>query len=215
MRKFAKTAAALAFAAVMTAALTGCGGNNNSTAQSGAGNNSAGQTPNSVKSENDNSTNGDLSTELDSQIIKSKVTSADAAAKSLRESVMVWVYDNASYGGEYPSEGEVTIVCDKGKVTTTGVITDADKVEKNPKTLSQMLTEEYSTSTFRVKVYMSAGGQVSGVVYVDGETSADETELPDKDAFKAGSWKWDGKKAGVTPSGKIVGTSPQVQLAVP
>lgn len=208
MRKFARSTAALAFAAVITAALTGCGGNQNSAQQSV---NSAAQSGGAGGNIFENSTSTPL---LDTEhIIRSKVTSADSTAIRLANTVNNWILENQACGGLMPGEGEETIVFDNENVTVSGVITDADKAEMNSQTLSQRLGEEYSTETFWAKVYIGADGRVSGVVYVGGATSADGLELPGKDALAAGSWKWNGKTAGVTPSGKIVGTYPRTALA--
>lgn len=206
MRKLAKIAAAPVFAAVMTAALTGCGGNQSSSvqqsvnlaAQSGG---TGGNTP------------ADIVDDLSEHTTRSKVTSADSSAILLANTVNTWILENQSCGGLMPGEGEETIVFDNENVTVSGVITDADKAEMNSQTLSQRLGEEYSTETFWAKVYIGADGRVSGVVYVGGATSADGLELPGKDALAAGSWKWNGKTAGVSPSGKIVGTYPRTALA--
>lgn len=206
MRKFAKIAAAPVFAAVITAALTGCGGNQSSSVQQSVNlavqsGGTGGNTP------------ADIVDDLSEHTTRSKVTSADSSAILLANTVNTWILENQSCGGLMPGEGEETIVFDNENVTVSGVITDADKAEMNSQTLSQRLGEEYSTETFWAKVYIGADGRVSGVVYVGGATSADGLELPGKDALAAGSWKWNGKTAGVTPSGKIVGTYPRVQLA--
>lgn len=206
MRKLAKIAAAPVFAAVMTAALTGCGGNQSSSVQQSVNlavqsGGTGGNTP------------ADIVDDLSEHTTRSKVTSADSSAILLANTVNTWILENQSCGELMPGEGEETIVFDNENVTVSGVITDADKAEMNSQTLSQRLGEEYSTETFWAKVYIGADGRVSGVVYVGGATSADGLELPGKDALAAGSWKWNGKTAGVTPSGKIVGTYPRVQLA--
>lgn len=206
MRKFAKIAAAPVFAAVITAALTGCGGNQSSSVQQSVNlavqsGGTGGNTP------------ADIVDDLSEHTTRSKVTSADSTAIRLANTVTAWLLENQTFGGLMPGEGEETIVFDNENVTVSGVITDADKAEMNSQTLSQRLGEEYSTETFWAKVYIGADGRVSGVVYVGGATSADGLELPGKDALAAGSWKWNGKTAGVTPSGKIVGTYPRVQLA--
>lgn len=206
MRKFAKIAAAPVFAAVMTAALTGCGGNQSSSVQQSV--NSAAQSGGTG-----GNTPADIVDDLSEHTTRSKVTSADSTAIRLANTVNTWILENQSCGGLMPGEGEETIVFDNENVTVSGVITDADKAEMNSQTLSQRLGEEYSTETFWAKVYIGADGRVSGVVYVGGATSADGLELPGKDALAAGSWKWNGKTAGVSPSGKIVGTYPRVQLA--
>lgn len=206
MRKLAKIAAAPVFAAVMTAALTGCGGNQSSSVQQSV--NSAAQSGGTG-----GNTPADIVDDLSEHTTRSKVTSADSSAILLANTVNTWILENQSCGELMPGEGEETIVFDNENVTVSGVITDADKAEMNSQTLSQRLGEEYSTETFWAKVYIGADGRVSGVVYVGGATSADGLELPGKDALAAGSWKWNGKTAGVTPSGKIVGTYPRVQLA--
>lgn len=206
MRKFAKIAATPVFAAVMTAALTGCGGNQSSSVQQSV--NSAVQSGGTG-----GNTPADIVDDLSEHTTRSKVTSADSSAILLANTVNTWILENQSCGGLMPGEGEETIVFDNENVTVSGVITDADKAEMNSQTLSQRLGEEYSTETFWAKVYIGADGRVSGVVYVGGATSADGLELPSKDALAAGSWKWNGKTAGVSPSGKIVGTYPRVQLA--
>lgn len=206
MRKLAKIAAAPVFAAVMTAALTGCGGNQSSSVQQSV--NSAAQSGGTG-----GNTPADIVDDLSEHTTRSKVTSADSSAILLANTVNTWILENQSCGGLMPGEGEETIVFDNENVTVSGVITDADKAEMNSQTLSQRLGEEYSTETFWAKVYIGADGRVSGVVYVGGATSADGLELPGKDALAAGKWKWNGKTAGVSPSGKIVGTYPRVQLA--
>lgn len=214
MRKFARSMAALAFAAVTTAALTGCGGNQNSAQQSV---NSAAQNTPSNGGTGGNSSAGNSSAPIFSteHIVRSKVTSADSSAMSLANTVNTWIMDNQTAGGRMPGEGEGTIIFDNGNVTLSGVITDADttKYTSNFETLSERLKTDFPSTTAYAKLYTDDGGKVCACVFVKGETTIDESDIPDKDALSAGKWKWNGKTAGVSPSGKIVGTYPRVQLA--
>lgn len=209
MRKFARSMAALAFAAVTTAALTGCGGNQNSAQQSV--NSAAQNTPSNGgtggNSSAENSAAPFFSTE---HIIRSKVTSADSSAMSLVNTVNTWIMDNQTAGGRMPGEGEDTIIFDNGNVTLSGVITDADttKYTSNFETLSERLKTDFPSTTAYVKIYINGSGNAYACVFVEGETKADESDIPGKDDLGKG-WKWDGKIAGVSPSGKIVGTYPR------
>ncbi len=208
MRKFARSMAALAFAAVTTAALTGCGGEQSSTAQQPS---SAGQS--SVAGGNFSAENSAASFFSTEHIIRSKVTSADSSAMSVANTVKTWIMDNQTAGGRMPGEGEGTIIFDNGNVTLSGVITDADKTKytSNFETLSERLKTDFPSTTAYVKIYINGSGNAYACVFVEGETKADESDIPGKDDLGKG-WKWDGKTAGVSPSGKIVGTYPRTAL---
>lgn len=209
MRKFAKIAAAPVFAAVMTAALTGCGGNQSSSVQQSV--NSAAQSGGTG-----GNTPADIVDDLSEHTTRSKVTSADSTAIRLANTVTAWLLENQTFGGSMPGEGESAVIFDNGNVTLSGVVTDADttKLPSNFETLSERVKNDFSDiKTAYAKLYTDGGGKVCACVFVKGETTIDESDIPDKDALAAGSWKWNGKTAGVTPSGKIVGTYPRVQLA--
>lgn len=208
MRKFARSTASLAFAAVTTAALTGCGGEQSSTAQQPS---SAGQS--SVAGGNFSAENSAASFFSTEHIIRSKVTSADSSAMSVANTVNTWIMDNQTAGGRMPGEGEGTIIFDNGNVTLSGVITDADKTKytSNFETLSERLKTDFPSTTAYVKIYINGSGNAYACVFVEGETKADESDIPSKDDLGKG-WKWDGKTAGVSPSGKIVGTYPRTAL---
>lgn len=211
MRKFAKSTAALALAAVMTTALTGCGGDQSSTAQQ-----SGSAVQNSVAGRNSSAENTSAPLLDMEDILRSKITSADSTAMSLANTVNTWLLDNMTFGGLVPGEGEDTVVFDNGNVTVSGVVTDADtkKLTSGFETLSEKLKTDFSyIKTAYVKLYINGSGNVYACVFVEEETDVDKSDIPDKDALSAGEWKWDGKTAGVSPSGKIVGTYPRTALA--
>ncbi len=76
------------------------------------------------------------------------------------------------------------IILNNGDTTITGVIKDSDKAEAMQRTLSEMFNKDYPTGIGFAKVQINENG----------------------------SWIWNGKTAGVSPSGYIVGTSPKVML---
>lgn len=214
MIKYAKTAAALTLAAVLTAALTGCGGNQGSPSQSlsSAAQNTSSNGGTGGNFSAENSAASFFSTE---HIIRSKVTSADSSAMSVANTVNTWIMDNQTAGGRMPGEGEDTIIFDNGNVTVSGVVTDADttKLTSGFETLSERLKKDFSyIKTAYVKIYINGSGIAYACVFAEGETQADESDIPGRDDLGKG-WKWDGKTAGVSPSGKIVGTYPRTALA--
>lgn len=202
MKKSAKRAAALALAVVMTAALTGCDGDRNSSAQSGADANSSADASDGLLGE------------TAEHVTRSKVTSADSSAMLLANTVTTWLFDNQSLGGSMPGEGESTVIFDNGNVTLSGVVMDAGETAFSFETLSERLKSDFSEiKTACVKLYTDGSGKVCGCVFVNGETNVGGSDIPGKDALAAGQWKWDGKTAGVSPSGKIVGTYPRTALS--
>lgn len=113
-----------------------------------------------------------------------------------------------------PGEGESTVIFDNGNVTVSGVAANAGETTFSFETLSERLKSDFSDiKTAYAKLYTDGSGKVCACVFVDGETNVNGSDIPDKDALAAGQWKWDGKTAGVSPSGKIVGTYPRSALA--
>lgn len=177
---------------------------------------------------------------LSSQITKSKVTSADSTAKSLKESVETWLSDYVTCGGDELSGCDIQIVDTKGKVaiTYTGVSGRAEatatfptneteatnastytppegsKAKKQAESLGMKIATEYSTATFAAIVMVNQSGNTEYCWYCDGAETADVATLKSLltyAEFGTGDLEWkSAKKEGVTTTGKIVGTYPKL-----
>ncbi len=144
---------------------------------------------------------------------KSNVTSADSDAKTVMYAVNLWIVDNMNNGGNAPAEGTVKISWSGGEVSVSGAITDADKANNTPQTLTEHLKENFrGLMDGYAEVYLNADGKAFAAIYALDASSLDSAEHPALSDFEKGSWKWNGKTAGISPSGNIVGTAPKVVL---
>ena len=141
------------------------------------------------------------------------MTSADSDAKTVMYAVNLWIVDNMNNGGKAFSEGTVKISWKNGEVSVSGAITDADKSNNTPQTLTEHLKENFrGLMDGYAEVYLNADGKAFAAIYGLDVSSLDSAEHPAISDFEKGSWKWNGKTAGVSPNGHIVGTSPKVML---
>lgn len=202
----------LAVAAALVAAaitLTACGDKNVSEPQP----QSQQQVQNSqIAGGNPANPAGNLITELDEQVIKSKVTSADATARSFVDVVNTYIADCMIAGGKQWEGGAIEISVTDGEWAISGYDVSAHKPDKMSEELLDILKTDFMIfKAAFTKVYLNEDGKAYAAVYSpDGKL--DDTEYPDEAAFKNQKWKWDGKTVGVTPKGNILGTFPHLFL---
>lgn len=206
MKTFGRLAVAVALVAAAIS-LTACGENAPEPKQSQQ------QVQNSQIAEG-NSANpaGNLITELDEQIIKSKVTSADSTAKCFIDTVQAYVAECVANGGKPWKSGAIEISVTDGEWTVSGYDIGAYKPDNVREELPDILKDNFSDlKTAFTKVYLNEDGRAYAAVYSpDGKP--DDSEYPDEAAFENIKWKWDGKTVGVTPKGNILGTYPHLFL---
>lgn len=196
MKKFGKLAAVCALTAAF-AVLTACGGKN-------------GPTPQQNQQQVQNTEN--LITELDEQIIKSKVTSADSTAQSFIVTVRTYIADCMTYSGMKWESGTIDILVTDGEWTLSGYDVGAYKPDNMREELLDILREDFiDLKTAFAKVYLNEDGKAYAAIFSP-SGKLDDSEYPDETAFENEKWKWDGKTVGVTPKGNILGTCPRLFL---
>lgn len=164
---------------------------------------------------------------LASQIAKSKVTSADSAAKEIIKTVNGWIASCVASGGNERMPEDIVISMDKGSATITGGSVTSTKGGSGNTlndwelkdisgciSLAERLGTDYSSRTFTAKVFINSSGYAVYCWYVSDDKSF-SGDAPVGTDFEAGYYdKWkSNKKEGVTPSGHIVGTSPKLFYA--
>lgn len=215
MKKFGKLAAVCALTAAF-AVLTACGGENvpaplpQSQQQVQNSQIAGGNTANSAEN---------LITELDEQIIKSKVTSADSTAKAFIDTVNVYISAGVILGGKNWESGTIKISVKNGKWTSSGYNADAyNKPDKPgmPDIKWETLLERFQMDFPEIKnsyaeIHINEDGKAYAAIFSP-SGKLDDSEYPDETAFENEKWKWDGKTVGVTPKGNILGTCPRLFL---
>lgn len=154
-----------------------------------------------------------IAVEMDGQIVKSKVTSANATAKALMQFTNAYITECVSRGGKEWESGAITISCADGNCTVSGYDVDACKPKSMDKTFAQMLREDFAiTDSCFAKIYINNTGMANAAVFTSETSDLTESDCPDEQAFKDGFWKWNGKTEGVSPSGAVIGTAPILSL---
>lgn len=211
MNKFGKIMATCALFVVLTS-ITACGNKNDSTPQQSQ--QSQGQTNPSAAQSKPTAQNPveSIATELDEQVIKSKVTSANVHALKVVETVNAYITDCMIAGGKKWEAGTIDISVTDGEWTISGYDVGAYKPDIMHEELLDVIKTDFIEykPTF-TKVFLNDDGKAYAAIYSpDGKL--DDSEYPDEAAFKNEKWKWDGKTAGVTPKGNILGTYPHLFL---
>lgn len=166
---------------------------------------------------------------LASQIIKSKVTSSDSAAKELLTTVNAWISENIAAGGNEKKKCDLKIVMNNGSCTITEVqntTTKSGGFSANgedawakrlgcPESLEERIKSNFSTHTFTATVFINTTGFVVFTWFVNDNADFDGTTPTGAD-YEAGYYdKWKSlKKEGVTYSGAVVGTYPKLHYTV-
>lgn len=160
-----------------------------------------------------------IADELNGQILKSKVTSADSTAKELITSVNTWIADDVASGGAEKRACELRIVMDNGKAT----ITDAsgknnwEGKKGNPEknlgcydTLEERFEADYSSRTFTACVFIDESGYAIYSWFVLDDPTFNGA-APTRADFEAGEYEWKAEdRVGMTRGGTIMGTSPRL-----
>lgn len=146
---------------------------------------------------------------LSSQIQKSKVTSADKAARSLCDEVESWIADDVSAGGVYKTAlTSLTITCDNGSITLGSIYAKADRHNEE---LVDKLKDDYKARSFYAVIFLD-GGKPFACFLRDGSKDA-PTAVPTATNWTTGGGKytWESAKSeGVTTEGVILGTYPKL-----
>lgn len=161
---------------------------------------------------------------LSAEIAKSKVTSADSAAKEIIKTVNGWIASCVAGGGGERMPEDIVITLNNGSATITGGSVSTTKGGEGNTlndweledvsgciSLAERMEADYSSRTFTAKVFINSSGYAVYCWYVADNTSF-SGDAPVGTDFEAGYYdKWkSNKKEGVTPDGHIVGTSPKL-----
>lgn len=186
--------------AALTAVLSGC----SEKPTSGESENSAqqGVTP-----------GGQLGDELSQNILQSKVTSADATAHGILNTVNMWIAD---LGVKLPEEDVVITISGSGvpTVTAPGFMkndSDTDGAEA-ARFLAEMLKTDFNFDKEINAVVFYSGNKAIGCAYsAEAELEFLKSSFT-ADNFRSGRYNWGGAENGVTGNGSVVGTSPKVAI---
>lgn len=152
---------------------------------------------------------------------KAKVTSADATAKTIRDTVTMWIVDLETNGVTIPKdtvavtiEGHVKNGEWIGSVSAPGFEPRSGGNEMVVKKLKQALADSFDDFTSDVAaVAWVSGRRVVGCAFSDSGPGVAELEQTfTADTFNSGSYPWNGQSDGITMQGKIVGTCPKLMM---
>ncbi len=145
-------------------------------------------------------------------VTKSRVTSCDQTAASMRDTVSTWMMDLDANGGSVATEGNVEVTVATGKVTvkfteTTGKFKASGTVDAKTK-LENSITADYNFANkdATAKIFIK-DRKVIGAYYFEGGTAP--KNLPDEAAMQSGKFGWDKGNDGLS-GGTIVGTAPKL-----
>lgn len=213
MRKFGKLAAACALAAVLTT-LTACGEQNVSAPQQSQQTQEQTSQPTAQSKPTAQMPAVGIIGELDAQMIKSKVTSADATAHAFTNEMNTYIVECMTCGGKAWESGTIIITVRDGKWSVSGYDVAAYKPDNMKDTLLDYFSVDFSgVKEAYAEIHLNESGKAFAAIYT-GTSEINASEYPPLEVFENNNltWDWDGKTAGVSPSGIIVGTCPRVGL---
>ncbi len=147
-------------------------------------------------------------------VTKSRVTSVDQTAATVKSSTETWMMGLDTEGGKVPSAATVTIEVASGVVTVTGADSfsraNANAAKSAKELLEDQLKADYNfgTKTAHAVVHIK-DRKVVGVTYYEG-TATTETLPGENDFTSAGIFAWGGSQDGILGDGTTVGTSPKL-----
>ena len=173
-------------------------------------------------------------------VTKSRVTSADQTASSLRDTVTTWLADLEANGGVIPSAETIITITGKGDATTGWTIAfvagaaggatmsgatlmsdgsafqaanDSDG-KKATEALAKKFAEDYNFNNTINAIVIVANRKVVGAAYCDNTAVTLDTLKSTFTAtvMRSGGYKWDGKTDGILDNGAIVGTAPKLTM---
>lgn len=211
MNKFGKLMTFCALAAAIST-LTACGKKNDPTPQQSQPSQVQTTVPAAQSKPTAQNPAESIAAELADHVVKSKITSADATAARLGNIVTAYIAECTSHGGNMWESGTIKITVTDGKWTLSGYDADKYKPEKLDHTLAEFFEENFPNITNAyAEIHINEDGRAYGAMYTN-TVGAAASEYPPREAFGESSWTWDGKTAGVSPSGIIVGTWPWLSL---
>lgn len=148
---------------------------------------------------------------LTSQITKAKVTSADSTAKEMLQTVNEWLTNNTTAGGAIANAGTINIVVTKGSCATVSGLPSQASAGGNYEAFESKIESDYTGATFAAQVFISTEGKAYACAFESGTTTLSHSFTSTD--FANGTFTWKAKNPGVTSAGKIIGTSPKLQLS--
>ncbi len=146
------------------------------------------------------------------QVTKSRITSADSGASSLKETINTWIMNRDVAGNPLLGEGSITIAATDAGITTVAGASAPANSDKYKPTLTDFLKSSVDMKNAYAEAFVK-DGKVIAVAYIMGQSTA-PSEWPTKDSFDSGTFKWKSDKdgdVGVTKTGGyIIGTSPKL-----
>ncbi|MDE7229047.1 MAG: prepilin-type N-terminal cleavage/methylation domain-containing protein [Oscillospiraceae bacterium] len=144
-------------------------------------------------------------------VTKSRVTSVDQTAGTIKTSVERWMMNLDTEGGKVPATATVTLEVASGAVTVGG----ADSFKRaNGNAADPMLKEQvegdynFGTKQAHAVVYI-ADRKVVGVVYYEGAATSDPIPVA-TDFTTNGYFDWAGSQDGILGDGTTIGTNPKL-----
>ncbi len=169
-------------------------------------------------------------------VTKSRVTSVDSTAETIKTAVTTWMSNLDTEGGRVAKEGTIEVEVGAASPSPTGTSsgssvsgTDGNvTVTLNPTSgtfarasttgddaatlLAKDINKNYNfgTKTAHAMVFIE-DRKIIGVYYYEG---AETTAVPDADDFKAGTFEWDeDAQDGINSEGVTIGTNPKLLTA--
>lgn len=173
-------------------------------------------------------------------VTKSRVTSADQTASSLRDTVTTWLADLEANGGVIPTAETVITITGHGDAASgwtisfdaaaggaatmagatlmsdTSVFQAANDGDgsKAKSALAKKFAEDYNFNNTINAIVVVANRKVVGAAYCDNTAVTLDTLKSTFTAtvMRSGGYAWDGKTDGIHTSGAIIGTAPKLTM---
>lgn len=152
--------------------------------------------------------------------IQSQITAANSTASTIKNAVTTWCANLDTVRGKIPRdtvvitiEGHIKDGKWVGSVSAPGFETpDGGNVEA-VEMLKDKLADHFNFSSDIAAVLWVSDRAVKGCAYSESGVSASELkQMFSIDDFESRNYKWNGKEAGVTREGKVIGTAPMLKM---
>lgn len=145
-------------------------------------------------------------------VTKSRVTSVDQTAGTIKTSVERWMMNLDTEGGKVPAASVVNVEVASGAATITATVDTffrANGTDAKPMLKDQIEADyNFGTKTAHAVIYIK-DRKVVGVVYYEGAATSDP--LPQEADFTTvGSFPWAGSQDGILGDGTTIGTNPKL-----
>jgi len=158
------------------------------------------------------------------QVTKSRITSANSGAATLKDNLNTWFMNRDAAGNKLLTgdtsraetgfcDSSFTIAAGAGGIATGGITGLNLSGDTYTPTLIDYLNENLPLRNVYAEVFMKNGKAVAVAYYEGGNTNPTTSQWPSPAQFKAGTKTWKGSQdgeVGITSDGYVIGTFPKL-----